>query len=315
MVQIQPSLLIPESRDWGLETGEILNSNDLNISKCEYSIENNGDNSLKKLLFYAHKIHEDKFIDWLHSKKVSDGYILNIKNSLRSCLRLQFDDVNELRDKLVKGKCKKYRTLALRNFLNYCEEYEYLEIDLINKIRSKVKVTEKSNIDTYIPSKEEIKNFKNRVHKYNNIDYIFLKILLESGLRVTEGQEFVKNIDVSKFEIYDNVVVYSLYHLRGSKNAYYVFLSFDTYKLIIDNIKKLKVFNVEKLKTWIKRNKLIPLKYTRKYNFTMLIKANINLEVANFIQGRVSKNVGFNHYLAKKEVAVKEYKMLVFKKD
>lgn len=53
------------------------------------------------------------------------------------------------------------------------------------------------------------------------------------------------------------------------------------------------------------------MKYTRKYSFTKMIQNDVNFEMANFIQGRVSKNLGFNHYLAKKEIAIKEYRKIL----
>lgn len=39
----------------------------------------------------------------------------------------------------------------------------------------------------------------------------------------------------------------------------------------------------------------------------------MDFEIANFIQGRSSKNIGFNHYLAKKEIGVKAYTKIVDK--
>lgn len=55
----------------------------------------------------------------------------------------------------------------------------------------------------------------------------------------------------------------------------------------------------------------MPLKYIRKYHFTHIISCDVTFEFANFIQGRVSTNIGFNHYLAKKQLAVEEYKKLL----
>jgi intergrase/recombinase len=50
------------------------------------------------------------------------------------------------------------------------------------------------------------------------------------------------------------------------------------------------------------------MKYYRKYAFTLMIDCEIDMEIANYIQGRVSSNIGVNHYLAKKQIAIKEYK-------
>ena len=122
-------------------------------------------------------------------------------------------------------------------------------------------------------------------------------------------QYFVNTFEVDKFEVVDQVVVYPLYYLRGTKNSYYLFISKSLFDKIVDS--NLKEFNVEKLKTWIKRHNLIPLKYTHKYNFTKLIKNDVSFEIANFIQGRISSNIGFNHYLAKKEIALREYRKII----
>ena len=178
-------------------------------------------------------------------------------------------------------------------------------------MKARIKITEKSKIDSFIPSDTQINEFLEKISSYCNLSYLFVKILLESGLRVSEVQHFVKELDLSKFEVVGGVAVYPMYYLRGTKSSYYLFISKELYLQLCGNLQDLKKFNVEKLKMWIKRNGLIPLKYTRKYNFTQLIKNDVSFEVANFIQGRVSQNIGFNHYLAKKEVAVKEYgKML-----
>lgn len=48
------------------------------------------------------------------------------------------------------------------------------------------------------------------------------------------------------------------------------------------------------------RKGLLRLNYTRKYSFTRIIQADISFEMANFIQGRFSSNMGFIYYLAKK---------------
>ncbi len=43
-----------------------------------------------------------------------------------------------------------------------------------------------------------------------------------------------------------------------------------------------------------------------------MIYVGIEFEIVNYIQGRISKNVGMNHYLAKKQLAMKQYKKLNF---
>jgi intergrase/recombinase len=282
-----------------------LTNSDLTNNNLENSTQN-----LQKLLKSTYSYNKVKFDEWLIGKKLSKKYIQGIKSVLENTLSLNFTNPLELKEELLKVKNRKYRALALRNLFNFCEEYELIDQELILKLKSKIKVTERSNIDTFIPSETEMQDFLSKVKTYDKIGFLFVKILLESGLRITEVQHFIRELNTNKFEVYDTLAIYPLYYLRGTKSSYYVFMTKEIYSEIIVNFSLLRTYNVEGLKTWIKRNELIPLKYTRKYNFTKLIRSGISFEVANFIQGRVSQNIGFNHYLAKKEVAVKEYEKL-----
>lgn len=276
----------------------------LDSSKTNESYDQN---NLQNILFYGHKNNKVKFNEWLVSKKLSKGYINSLNSVLENTLKLKFTNPLELRDALGKVKNRKYRALALRNLFNFFEEYEILDENLLLKLKSKIRITERSNIDHFIPSDEQIKDFLGLLKDYDENGFLFAQILLESGLRVSEVQYFVNNLDKTKFEVIGDVVIYPLYYRRGTKNSYYMFMRKQTYLQILERYNSFKGFNVEKLKTWIKRNNQISLKYTRKHNFTKLIRSGISLEVANFIQGRVSSNIGFNHYLAKKEIALKEY--------
>ena len=87
-----------------------------------------------------------------------------------------------------------------------------------------------------------------------------------------------------------------------------MFMSENTFCKYLKLTERLKGYKICKLITHIRRYKLTPMKYYRKYNFTLMIDCNIDIEIANYIQGRVSDNIGVNHYLAKKQIAIKEYR-------
>ena len=131
--------------------------------------------------------------------------------------------------------------------------------------------------------------------------------MLESGLRVSDVIYFLRVFTKEIIEIKENIVICPLYHFRGSKSSFYFFGLRETYELLLQYGEEMKQYNEERLKTHIKRNKLMPLKYFRKYHFTLMVESEVNFEIANFIQGRASQNIGFNHYLAKKNLAYKEY--------
>ena len=140
---------------------------------------------------------------------------------------------------------------------------------------------------------------------------IFVKILLESGLRCSNLEAFIKSFEPKKAEIRGDIIVYPLFDINGKKGSFYLFMKKNTYDEFLIHQAQFKHFNLTCLKRHIRYNKLLSLKYLRKYQFTQMIKVGISLEVADFIQGRASKNIGFNHYLAKKEIAVKGYSKLL----
>ena len=138
--------------------------------------------------------------------------------------------------------------------------------------------------------------------------------MIESGCRYTEVVEMVINFEEKNIEVYDEkIVLYRNFYLRGKKSSYYLFMSFKTYTQLLLELENITYSLLRSFQNIISHRKdIISLKYLRKYQFTLLIKAGIDFEVANFIQGRTSQNIGFNHYLAKKEIALKEYKKIKF---
>ena len=139
-------------------------------------------------------------------------------------------------------------------------------------------------------------------------------MLLESGSRFTELVDLVINFDESKLEKENKIILYRNFYLRGNKSSYYLFFQEKTFKEFLKIRSKITSESyLESFRDRIMRNKsIVSSKYLRKYNFTLMVEAQIPFEIANFIQGRASKNVGFNHYLAKRDLAVKEYKKIKF---
>jgi len=215
--------------------------------------------------------------------------------------------LNTIKDKNLE---EKYTRKAIRNLLNYLEINDLIEDSKLSLFRTKIKILTSTNIDTFVPSQDMILELENKLKNYNVLDYIVVKLLIDSGLRLTEIEYFINTFNINKVEVTEEVVVYPLMYLRGNKTSYYIFLNKMTYNLFLSRYIEFKTYKLERLKSYLKRNNLLSLKYIRKYNFTQMIKCGIDIEIANFIQGRASKNVGFNHYLAKKEIAVKEYKKL-----
>lgn len=274
-------------------------------------------NYLQKFNFkISYQLYEEQFIEWAN-KKYSKGYG-------RSCISYNKKTFALIKDYSPRGILntieknnlhKEYSLRGIRSFLIFCSEKDYIQENIIDYYKSKLPITQKYRIDSFTPNINHITKLLEYVRNppmefpNNDLHEICAKLLIESGLRITEIDYFFRTFD-GNFEEYENIVVIPLYYLRHNKQSYYMFLTKETFYLFNENRERFKSYSPEGLKTYIKRHNLTSLKYMRKYNFTILIKAGINLDIANFIQGRTVKNVGFNHYLAKKELSLIEYKKI-----
>lgn len=87
-----------------------------------------------------------------------------------------------------------------------------------------------------------------------------------------------------------------------------MFFSSKTFDLFLKHRESISSSVLDSFRYNVQKNKgIVKTKYLRKFNFTQMIQAGIDMETLNFIQGRTSKNIGFNHYLAKKEIAINGY--------
>ena len=97
--------------------------------------------------------------------------------------------------------------------------------------------------------------------------------------------------------------------LKGSKNAYYMFLKKETFDILEKNRKS--NYKIAGMSSYIKRHELLCLKYLRKYTMTKMIESKIPLVFADFFQGRgLNRSIGFSVYLEKKIIGTIEYKKL-----
>jgi len=294
---------------------------DLNWGPLDYETKENRGSGIREErfnkfnLFSVYKTNKNNFIEWIGSK-YSQGYFNEINSTLEKIFNNNNEDIEEIKKFIYETKLVALRssTISLRVFFNFCEFYELLDIEQLNFFRNKIKIHINKGIDSYVPEKEKIIKtfnfFKENYPKYE----ILYKLLLESGCRITELKHLISSFNKKNIETWDDdLILYRNFYLRGQKSSYYLFFTKRTYDLFIKE--QYNQRNVEHMKDIIKYQDLTPLKYLRKYNFTLMIENNISFEVANFIQGRTSQNIGFNHYLAKKTYAVKEYSKILNKFD
>jgi len=231
----------------------------------------------------------------------------NMHRNILSYLNRFCDEIRDIGDviRIVDSSTsRKNMVIALRNFINFLEEIGAIAPEFANKLRKPLKVV-RSNVDAFIPSDKDVIN---AYKKFDKEKYrIVFKILLYSGIRITETMQFINGFDRSRLMINGKIAKYPLFADRQSKNAYFVYLPAKFAK----ELKKTKV-TLSGCKNYFSRRKLPP-KYLRKWQYNFLILNGVPESVADFIQGRASITVGSMHYLAKVKQADEFYAKVVDK--
>jgi intergrase/recombinase len=129
-------------------------------------------------------------------------------------------------------------------------------------------------------------------------------LLLDSGLRLVEVVKLLNNFpEAERLEGFYRCPV-GLF--RGSKQAYYCYLTEYTFQLVAQLKEKVDKLSLSK---WLQNHQYTRAKYIRKFvNDTMTSeRLNIPESVADFIQGRVPKSIGAKHYMQLKRKADQFY--------
>jgi intergrase/recombinase len=97
----------------------------------------------------------------------------------------------------------------------------------------------------------------------------------------------------------------TLGEFRGSKQAYYAYLTEFTY----DQLKGVqdKSLNALQATQYYRRLGLMRPKYARKFAFDKMVELEVPESVADFIEGRVPKRIGAKHYMVLRRQADKFY--------
>ncbi|MBS7636847.1 hypothetical protein KEJ37_05895 [Candidatus Bathyarchaeota archaeon] len=173
-------------------------------------------------------------------------------------------------------------------------------LDSLRKVIPKDEV----GIDVKVPEEEQIISDLRRIVSEPLPLQAEYNLLLDSGLRLVEVVRLLN--DFPEAEHLEGFYRCPVGFFRGSKQAYYCYMTEYTYQLI----KKLneKVSEI-RLKRRHQLHKYTRAKYLRKFaNDTMTSeRLNIPESVADFIQGRVPKSIGAKHYMQLKRKADQFY--------
>mgnify|MGYP005631607241 CR=1 FL=1 len=217
-------------------------------------------------------------------------------------------DVVSLFDGLPSESARRHLTNGLRNLFNFYEAQGYPDawLNLLRKNLPKVKV----GVDLWIPEPEDIAESLRRLKMRGGRYYALYNILLDSGLRLTEGIRLYNSLidgDV-QFEDHGGFSLISLGYLRGTKLAYYGFVTKFSLKLIEEQEKPLtykKTMGVLTKKYGVK----VSWKYLRKFANDVMTSEELNIpeSVADFIEGRVPRTIGARHYMRLRRKAIGYY--------
>ena len=130
-------------------------------------------------------------------------------------------------------------------------------------------------------------------------------VYVVSGIRKVEGEYLLDNLDILKCQQLDGFTKITMNYLRHNKNSYFCYLPLNVYSKLTINHKQLSISSLE---NEIRRKKLIPIKYCRKWFYTKCIEVGVPESIADFYEGRTSNSIGSNHYLSKQMLADRYYK-------
>ena len=198
----------------------------------------------------------------------------------------------------------KYCNRLVRLFLHYLEDKEQISSEQLNQIKKKL-TSIKEGVDNNVPTVQEIMQVLSQLTENNKLVYL---VYLVSGVRKIEGEYLLNNLDKLKVQQLDGFVKITMNYLRHNKNSYFCYLPQDVYNQLNTKNKSLSIYSLE---SEIKRKKLIPIKYCRKWFYTKCIEIGVPESIADYYQGRVANSVGSNHYLSRQLLADQNYSKIV----
>ena len=262
---------------------------------------------LESLLYIDYRLVRENFIAWLKTRG------LNWHNHVRKLIeyldkyakpiRTPMDLVRMFAD--LTNSQKRHLKNGLRSLFKFYEVQGLIPSYYLDILRKNLPRTP-IGIDLRVPSDREIIKSLETLKTKSRRDFVFFNLLLDSGLRITEGLEVIKRIVNQQFdcEAYDGFIVIPLGMLRRTKTAYYCFLTEDTL-LMIEQLNE--VLTWSKIRDVARRLNVTSWKYIRKYAFDKMIELEIPESVADFIEGRVPRTIGAMHYLGLRQKAIHFY--------
>ena len=235
------------------------------------------------------------FFKWVSLKKFTRNYETHITSYYKRHLQNKtFETPLELQEYIQSNSTGiKNIVKSARNYLNFCEQLEFIPIKLINKYRKVLKF-EHGNVDFHVPTDKEVITNLAKLSGCHELKLVYY-ILATSGIRYIECIDFLKNYDTNKVITSRGFISYNISRQRNTKNINNIYLP----QFVFKKLKQISISYNSLRMQYNRRKPIFALKYLRKWQYNFLLYNQVPESVADFIQGRSGKSVSANHYLAK----------------
>src|SRR5665647_1208605 len=247
------------------------------------------------------------FTIYLEAKRYSKGY----QSGLLRYLDKYFTSISSPTDimrcfaKIEKGQ--RHLWLGFRTVFNFLEATGY-DMEALTIYR-KALPTFQCGIDLNVPEEaaivQSLRKLRNAKPEYQAL----YNLLIDSGLRLIEAAKAIG--ELGKAEQINGYYRIALGEFRGSKQAYFAYLTEPTYNQIM--VLNCQPMNAQHATDYYRRIiRVICTKYVRKFTFDKMIELEVPESVADFIEGRVPKPIGAKHYMVLRRQADKFYSCLLY---
>ena len=195
--------------------------------------------------------------------------------------------------------------LTFRIIFNYLESVG--NVDSASLVSFRKALPQPPNfIDIKVPDEQAIIDSLVKLHKNcPHHEYLALyDLLLDSGVRLIEAVKAIEQINSAE-EIKDFYRI-PLGLFRGSKSAFFVYMSNETYQQIT-RISNRQLDRCRATDYYRRIYRITGPKYLRKFTFDKMLELGLPESVADFYQGRVPRTVGARHYANLIRLADKAY--------
>jgi intergrase/recombinase len=237
----------------------------------------------------------------LDAKRYNTAYKIDILHYLDRYFVSLSSPVDLMRIFAKVAKGQRHLWLGFRAVFNFLEAsgYDTEALTIYRKALPKVSC----GIDLKVPEEQGMLQAFHNLQKVEPKYIALYNLLVDSGLRVVEAVKAAQKVEDA--EHLNGFYRIALGEFRGSKQAYYAYLTEYTYNQLLGV--KGEALNARQASHYYLKHRIIRPKYARKFAFDKMVELEVPESVADFIEGRVPKRIGAKHYMVLRRQADKFY--------